>query len=71
MRSYPAGVCAREGAIRTGHIKHLPANLEQFPLIHGYGYGSVGDRPTLFAGRHPGADPEFSLNFVSFMQYAG
>ncbi len=43
--------------------KNLAANLERSPLNHSYGYGSAGDRPTLFA--------RFSLSFVPFMQYAG
>ncbi len=43
--------------------KNLAANLERSPLTHSYGYGSVGDRPTLFA--------RFPLSFVPFMQYAG
>jgi len=43
--------------------KNLAANLERSPLSHSYGYGSAGDRPTLFA--------RFPLNFVPFMQYAG
>ena len=43
--------------------KNLAANLDRSPLIHSYGYASVGDRPTLFA--------IFSLIFVPFMQYAG
>jgi hypothetical protein len=43
--------------------KNLAANLDRSPLIHSYGYASVGDRPTLFA--------RFPLNFVPFMQYAG
>ena len=30
------------------HIKNLAANLERSPLTHSYGYGSAGDRPTLF-----------------------
>ena len=29
--------------------KNLAANLERSPLSHSYGYGSAGDRPTLFA----------------------
>ena len=43
--------------------KNLAANLEQSPLSHSYGYGSAGDRPTLFA--------RFPLSFVPFMRYAG
>ena len=43
--------------------KNLAANLERSPLTQSYGYGSAGDRPTLFA-RYP-------LSFVPFMQYAG
>ena len=43
--------------------KNLAANLERSPLSHSYGYGSAGDRPTLFA--------RFPLSFVPFMQYAG
>ena len=43
--------------------KNLAANLERSPLNHSYGYGPVGDRPTLFA--------TFPLSFVPFMQYAG
>jgi len=43
--------------------KNLAANLDQSPLIHSYGYASVGDRSTLYA--------IFPLNFVPFMQYAG
>jgi len=43
--------------------KNLAANLERSPLSHSYGYGSAGDRPTLFA--------RFSLHFVPFMQYPG
>ena len=43
--------------------KNLAANLERSPLTHSYGYGSAGDRPTLFA--------RFPLSFVPFMQYAG
>ena len=43
--------------------KNLAANFEQSPLIHSYGYGSTGDRPTLFA--------KFSLSFVPFMHSAG
>ncbi len=48
--------------------KNLAANLERSPLSHSYGYGSAGDRPTLFAGT---PDRRFSLSFVPFMQYAG
>ncbi len=48
--------------------KNLAANLERSPLIHSYGYGPAGDRPTLFAGT---PDRRFPLNFVPFMQYAG
>jgi len=33
----------------TAHINNLAANLERSPLSHSYGYGSAGDRPTLFA----------------------
>jgi hypothetical protein len=51
------GLCLNE--IR----KNLAANLERSPLSHSYGYGSAGDRPTLFA--------RFPLSFVPFMQYAG
>ena len=43
--------------------KNLAANLERSPLSHSYGYGSAGDRPTLFA--------RFFLAGVPFMQYAG
>ena len=43
--------------------KNLAANLERSPLIHSFGYGSAGDRPTLFA--------RFPLSFVPFVQYAG
>ncbi|CAD7845252.1 MAG: hypothetical protein [Olavius algarvensis Gamma 3 endosymbiont] len=43
--------------------KNLAANLERSPLSHSYGYGSAGDRPTLFA--------IFPLSVVPFMQYAG
>ena len=43
--------------------KNLAANLERSPLTHSYGYGTAGDRPTLFA--------RFPLSFVPFMQYAG
>ena len=68
MRSYPAGVCARDGVIRIRHIKNLAANLERSSLIHSYGYGSADDRPTLFAGT---PDRIFPLNFVPFAQYAG
>lgn len=42
---------------------NLAANLARSPLCHSFGYGSAGDRPTLFA--------RFSLRFVPFMQYAG
>jgi len=38
-------------------------DLDPSPLMHSYGYASVGDRPTLFA--------RFPLSFVPFMQYAG
>ena len=51
--------------------KNLAANLERSPLIHSNGYGSAGDRLTLFARRRPGLDPGFPLNFVPSMQYAG
>ncbi len=43
--------------------KNLAANLERSPLTHSYGYGSAGDRPTLFA--------RFPLSFVPFMKYPG
>jgi hypothetical protein len=43
--------------------KNLAANLERSPLTHSFGYGSSGDRPTLFA--------RLPLSFVPFMQYAG
>ena len=41
--------------------KNLAANLDRSPLIHGYGYASAGDRPTLFA--------IFPLSSVPFMHY--
>jgi hypothetical protein len=47
----------------TARIKNLAANLERSPLTHSYGYGSAGDRSTLFA--------KFPLSFVPFMQHAG
>jgi hypothetical protein len=50
-------LCLNE--IRT----NLAANLERSPLTHSYGYGSAGDRPTLFA--------RFPLSFVPFMLCAG
>jgi len=43
--------------------KNLASNLARSPLIHSYGYASVGDQPTLFA--------IFPLNFVPFMQHVG
>ena len=43
--------------------KNLAANLGRSPLIHSYGYESVGDHPTLFA-----ISP---LSFVPFMRYTG
>ena len=43
--------------------KNLAANLERSPLTRSIGYGSAGDRSTLFAIS--------SLSFVPFMQYAG
>ena len=43
--------------------KNLAANIDRSPLIHSYGYASVGDRSTLFA--------IFPLIYVPFMQYAG
>ncbi len=43
--------------------KNLAANLDRSPLIHSYGYASVGDQPTLFA--------MFSLSFVPSMQNTG
>ena len=42
---------------------NLAANLGRSPLSHSDGYGSAGDRPTLFA--------RFPLSFVPFMQYVG
>jgi len=43
--------------------KNLAANLDRSPLIHSYGYESVGDQSTLFA--------IFPLRFVPFMQHPG
>ncbi len=43
--------------------KNLASNLDRSPLIHSYGYGSAGDRATLFV--------RFPLVFVPFTQYAG
>jgi hypothetical protein len=37
--------------------KNLAANLERSPLIHSFGYGSAGDRPTLFVRRVPAPHP--------------
>jgi len=46
-----------------GFMTNLASHLERFPLIHSYGYESVGDRPTCFAS--------LLINSKSFMQYAG
>ena len=40
--------------------RNLAANLERSPLTHSHGYGSAGDRPTLFA--------RFLLSLVPFIQ---
>ncbi len=60
----PAGYSLYLNEIR----KNLAANLERSPLSHSYGYGSAGDRPTLFAGT---PDRRFSLSFVPFVKFPG
>ena len=37
--------------------KNVAANLERSPLTHSRGYGSAGDRPTLFTRRVPAPRP--------------
>jgi hypothetical protein len=56
-RASPAGVSLME------ETNNLASHLERSPLIHSYGYGSAGDRPTCLAS--------LPLNSKSFMQYAG
>ncbi len=65
QRLAPAGPRKSASKIAPGDFvrKNLAANLERSPLIHSYGYGSAGDRPTLFA--------RLSLSFAPFMNYPG
>jgi len=66
--------------------KNLAANLDRSPLIHSYGYASVGDQSTLFAiflltnssgtnlnsfAGPKGEGQDAHSNFVPFMQYTG
>jgi len=53
LREYQTGYSLCLNEIR----KNLAANLERSPLTHSSGYGSAGDRPTLFARRVPAPRP--------------